>query len=82
MAESKQVASWRIILAFFLDLVTAFFLIGYVIAVLTGGTNAGGFQLNGGPAILFFVLIIAYFIGMGRYGGGTIWQRILKTKRT
>ncbi|MBZ0128155.1 MAG: hypothetical protein K8F59_03475 [Rhodobacteraceae bacterium] len=81
MTDGKQVASWRIILAFVLDLLTAFFLIGYVVAAMTGNTSDGGFSLNGGPAIIFFVLIIAYFIGMGRYGGGTIWQRILKTKR-
>jgi len=78
---SDQVPSWKIILAFVLDLVTAFFVLGYLVALLTGGTTEGGFELNGGPAILLFALVIAYFVGMGKYGGGTLWQRILGARR-
>jgi uncharacterized RDD family membrane protein YckC len=76
----RKVGQGRIILAFVLDLITSFLVVGYIIAKITGNTTDGGFQLNGGPALLLFALVIAYFVGMGRYGGGTIWQRILKTK--
>jgi hypothetical protein len=50
-----------------------------LIALATGNTTDSGFELNGTPAFLAFALIIAYFILMPRFGG-TIWQRILKTK--
>jgi len=81
MSEEKKVGAARIVLAFVLDLITSFALLGYIVAKVTGNTTEGGFQLNGGPAIVLFVLVIGYFVGMGRYGGGTIWQRILKTRR-
>lgn len=77
----KQVPSWKIVVAFLLDLVTSFVVFGYVIAALTGDTTEGGFELTGMPAFLLFALVIAYFVGLGKYGGGTIWQRILRTKR-
>ena len=81
MAEQSKVSTGRVILAFILDFVLAFVVLGYGIAMLTGGTTEGGFELNGGPALIFFALLIAYFVGMGRYGGGTIFQRLLGTKR-
>ena len=76
----RKVGQGRIILAFILDLITSFLVLGYIIAKLTGNTTEGGFQLNGAPALVLFALVIAYFVVLGRYGGGTIWQRILKTK--
>jgi len=82
MAEEKKVSSGRIILAFVLDLITSFALLGYIIAKFTGNTTEGGFELNGTPALVLFALVIFYFVLLGRYGGGTIWQRILKTKRS
>jgi hypothetical protein len=81
MTEAKKVSSWRIVLAFIMDLFTSFFVFGYIIASISGDTTEGGFQLNGFPAILLFVLVIVYFVGMGRYGGGTVWQRFLRAKR-
>ena len=75
------VASWRIILAFLLDLITAFVVIGWLIARATGSMTATGFTLTGGPALLLFGLIIGYFVVFDRYLGGTIWKRILRAVR-
>lgn len=80
MPEARKVATWRIILAFVLDFFTAFFVLGYIVARLTGNTTEGGFSLEGGPAIALFALIIAYFYFGGKFGG-TLWQRILGAVR-
>lgn len=80
-ANKKHVPSWKIVLAFVLDLITSFFVFGYLIGLATGNTVDGGFELNGLPALLLFALVIAYFVGLGKFGGGTIWQRILGTRR-
>ncbi len=73
----NPVARWRIILAAVLDFLTAFFVLGYIVAMLTGGTTDGGFELSGWPALLLFALIAVYFVA-GRHLGGTLWRRILK----
>ena len=44
--------------------------------MLTGDTTAGGFELNGGPALLLFVLVIAYFVVMNKWLGGTLFKRL------
>ena len=74
-------ATWRIVLAFFLDLLTAFFVLGYLVATVLGGRTEEGFQLNGMPALVLFALIIAYFLVFNRFLGGTLWKRILRAKR-
>lgn len=80
MSATKQVSHIRIVFAAILDFITIFVIAGYLIAKFTGNTTENGFQLNGAPALLAFGLIVAYFIG-GRYIGGTLWQRILRTKK-
>nr|WP_316654149.1 hypothetical protein [uncultured Gellertiella sp.] len=81
-AETKPVpASWRIILAFFLDLLTAFIVMGFVVASISGGRTADGFRLNGLPAFIAFALIIAYFVIANRFFGSTLWKYILKARR-
>lgn len=78
MADGQtKPAMWRVILAFVLDLLTSFFVFGYLVAAMTGNTTDGGFELNGMPAIILFVLVIAYFIVGRKFLGGTIWQRVL-----
>lgn len=81
MAEENTVATWRIVLAFVLDLIVSFLVIGYVIAALTGNLSEGGFEMNGAPALVTFALVIVYFIAMGRYAGGTLFQRLLGARR-
>ena len=79
--RSAQPATWRIVLAALLDFFTAFFVCGFAVATVFGGRTANGFQLNGLPALLAFVLIVAYFLVFNKYLGGTIWKRILRAKR-
>lgn len=70
----------RKIFAAILDFFTVFFAGGFAIGSMTGGTTDQGFSLEGGPALLLFGLIIAYFV-IGAKTGGTIWQRILNVKK-
>lgn len=79
--EVKPVATWRKVVAGILDFLTVFFIGGYIIAKATGNMTEGGFELNGMPALALFALIIAYFVVGSKYLGGTIWQRILGTRR-
>jgi hypothetical protein len=78
----KQPATWRIILAAILDFFTIFWIAGFVVASIFGGKTDEGFSLEGGPALLCFALMVAYFVIFNKYLGGTIWKRILKAKRT
>lgn len=77
MPDDTRPATWRVVLAFILDLVFSFFIIGHVIAMLTGDTTEGGFALTGLPAILAIGLWIAYMVVMPRYGG-RLFQRLFK----
>lgn len=77
---SSGVPTWKIVLAAFLDFLTVFFVGGFIISAIFGGRTTGGFNLEGMPALLLFALIIAYFVLAPRFGG-TLWQRILKTRR-
>lgn len=79
-AEKTRPAMWRVIVAAILDFFTAFFVFGYLVAVVTGDTTESGFSLNGLPALVSFALIIAYFWIGRKYLGGTLWQRILKAR--
>lgn len=79
--ENRQVSTWRIVLAFILDFLTSFMIFGYIIATLFGGKTEAGFKLEGGPALLLFAAVIAYFAVSNRLLGGTIWKRILRAKR-
>jgi hypothetical protein len=76
MADERP-ATWKVVVAAILDFFLVFLLGGYLIALLTGGTTEGGFQLNGWPAILLFALIVLYFWGMGRLGG-TLFRRLFR----
>jgi DMSO reductase anchor subunit len=80
MTHQNPVPTWKKVLAAILDFLTIFLVGGFVIAWLTSGQTDGGFNLEGVPAVILFVLVIAYFVIGHRYAGGTIWQRILKTR--
>ncbi len=67
------------VLAGILDFFTVFIIGGIAIGKFTGGMTDGGFKLEGMPALILFALIIAYFV-IGWKTGGTLWQRILKTR--
>lgn len=83
MTDSVQQSAplWRRILAAILDFVLVFGGGGYAIATLTGDTTPGGFALNGMPALILIVGVIAYFVIFNKFLGGTIFQRILGATR-
>jgi hypothetical protein len=82
MMTGFKPALWRRILSPILDFITVFAAGGHAIAVATNSTTPRGFDLNGTPALLLFVLILAYFV-CGRWiGGGTLWDRILGIPRS
>ncbi|MCW0001317.1 hypothetical protein OE766_24135 [Pararhizobium sp. YC-54] len=74
-------STWRIVLAAILDFLTAFFVLGYLIASIFGGRTEEGFNLQGGAALLMMALIVAYFVVFNKFLGGTIWKRILRAQR-
>ena len=65
-----------------LDLITSFAVFGYIVAVFTGSIIDDGFflEVEGAPALIAFVLIVAYFILVPRFFGGRVWHRILRAK--
>ncbi len=77
----KGPSTWRIVLAGILDFLTAFFVLGYLVATVFGGKTEDGFNLEGSSALLFFALIVAYFVVFNKFLGGTIWKRILRARR-
>jgi len=77
----KPVAVWKRVTAAILDFFTAFFVFGWVIGRITGGTTENGFSLQGGPAIVLFIVIGAYFFIGRRYAGGTLWDRVFRIGR-
>ena len=56
------------------------FVVGYLIAVLTGGATASGFSLQGGPALLWFALVFAYYIVMEAQYGWSVGKRVVGLK--
>ncbi len=74
---AKPAATWRKVVAAILDFVFVFAIAGYAIASFTGGTTDKGFDLQGGPALLLFGIVVLYFILFSRYLGGTVFQRLL-----
>ena len=46
--------------------------VGYLIANVSGGITADGFELKGGPFFLWLIVAIAYYIVMEAMIGGTI----------
>ena len=75
---AKPASTLRKVSAAILDLLTIFFVGGFVVGYLTGGLTDSGFDLKGGPALILFALIFAYFIVGRRFAGGTLWQRVLR----
>lgn len=78
---TRDVPTWRVILAFILDVFTAFWVFGYLVGWMTGGLTESGFALSGGPALVMFLLVIAYFPIANRLCGGTLWKHILRARR-
>jgi uncharacterized RDD family membrane protein YckC len=56
------------------------FVIGYIIAIFTGGTTGGGFELSGIPAFIWLVIAIGYYTVMEARSGATIGKRLVGLK--
>lgn len=54
-----------------------FGLLGYLIGAVTGGTSGAGFELEGGPAFLYYLLSFLYYILMEAFMGGTVGKLAL-----
>jgi uncharacterized RDD family membrane protein YckC len=52
-------------------------ILGYLIGAVTGGTSGAGFQLEGGPAFLYYLLSFLYYILMEAFMGGTVGKMAL-----
>ena len=55
-------------------------IVGYLIAMMAGQTSEGGFALHGGPAFLFFLIALAYYVVMEKTSGATIGKMAMKLK--
>ncbi|MBI3971851.1 MAG: RDD family protein [Chloroflexi bacterium] len=56
------------------------FVFGYVVGLATGGTTAEGFELQGAPALLTFLLWFVYYIAMEAMVGATLGKLLLGLK--
>jgi uncharacterized RDD family membrane protein YckC len=56
------------------------FIVGYVIALATGATTTDGFNLQGGPAFIWFLLALAYYIVMEKTSGATLGKKAMGLK--
>ncbi len=54
-----------------------FFILGYLIAAVTGGITEAGFDLQGGPAFLLFLLGFLYYWLLEAFLGGTLGKLVL-----
>ncbi len=64
--------------ALLIDSVLIFLGVGYIIATVTGGITAGGFNLEGGPALILFAIWALYYIILEGTIGGTLGKKILR----
>ena len=54
--------------------------VGYLIAMFSGGTSAAGFQLQGVPFFLWLVIALVYYIVMEAQFGATAGKRLIGLK--
>jgi uncharacterized RDD family membrane protein YckC len=54
--------------------------LGYLIALGTASSTTGGFNLQGGPALLLFAIGLAYYIVMEKAWGATLGKRVMGLK--
>lgn len=54
--------------------------VAWVVALFTGGTTATGFELQGAPALLMFLIALAYYVAMEARLGWTLGKRAIGIK--
>ena len=75
----EAVGVGRRAVAVFIDSILLF-IVGYIVAMATGGTTETGFDIHGGPAFLWFGLCLAYFVVMEAMTGATLGKRAMGLK--
>ncbi len=55
-------------------------IVGYALAQVMGGATATGFDLQGGPAFVFFAIAIGYYVVMEATTGQTLGKMAMKLK--
>lgn len=75
----EPVGVGRRAVAILIDMVLLF-VVGYFIALATGATTASGFNLQGGPAFLWFGIAMAYYVVMEALFGATLGKRAMGLK--
>ena len=53
------------------------FVVGYGIALVTGGTADGGFELSGGPFFIWLFIAITYYTVMEARSGDTVGKKLV-----
>lgn len=56
------------------------FIVGYFIALATGATTETGFSLHGGPAFLWLIIALAYYVVMEATTGATLGKKAMGLK--
>ena len=56
------------------------FIVGYLIALASGGTTEEGFLLQGVPFFIWLAIALAYYIVMEARSGATLGKRVMKLK--
>jgi uncharacterized RDD family membrane protein YckC len=54
--------------------------IGWALALVMGSTSGAGFGLEGAPALLWFLIAMAYYVVMEVTSGGTIGKKVMGLK--
>lgn len=75
----EAVGVGRRAVAILIDMVLLF-VVGYFIALATGATTSSGFNLQGGPAFLWFGIALAYYVVMEALTGATLGKRAMGLK--
>jgi uncharacterized RDD family membrane protein YckC len=52
-------------------------IVGWALAMAVGQTSSGGFNLQGGPAFLWFLIAMAYYVVMEATSGGTLGKKAM-----
>lgn len=68
----------RSVVAFLVDFIASFVVLGYAIALASGQMDQFRFHLTGNRALMLLAAMGAYFVVFDLFLGGTIGRRILK----
>ena len=52
-------------------------IVGWALGAVTGNSTATGFNLGGGPALIFFLIAFAYFVVMEKTQGATLGKKLM-----